>query len=126
MTQTDDHSEELPRALLGAGDAEMLANVLEGYIGYTRRTVPPSKKRDEEISLLERVRRHLALLQCSKVVQVTIPLSLEELAALEHAMGVFVKLVRKNVARSQERDHALSCIDALRQAIARIRCESQN
>ncbi len=126
MTQPIDHSEELPRALLGAGDAEMLMNVLDGYIGYTRRTAPPSRKREEEISLLSRVRRQLALLQYSNVVQVTIPLSLEELAALEHAMSVFVRLVRKNVARSQERDHALSCIDELRRAIARIRTQSLN
>lgn len=126
MTQPGDHAGELPRALLGAGDAEMLGSVLEGYIGYMRRTAPPSRKRDEEISLLERVRRQLALLRCGNVAQVTIPLSREELAALEHAMSVFVRLVRENVARSHERDYALSCIDELRKAVARIRTQSLN
>ncbi len=97
MTQPTDDEGELPRTLLGVGDAKALVYVLEGYLAYTRQTVPLSKRRDAEISLLERVRRQLALLQCGQVVQVSSALALEEIAALEHALSVFVKLTRKNV-----------------------------
>jgi hypothetical protein len=126
MIQPNDHSAELPRALLGPKDAEALVYILDGYIAYTRRAVPASRNRDAEISLLQHLRRQFALLQGGHLAQLTIPLSLEEMEALEHAMSVFIGLVRKNVAPSDRREHTLACIDELRQAIARMRTQWLN
>lgn len=126
MRQPTDDAGELPRTLLGVGDAKALMYVLEGYIAYTRRTMPPSKRRDEEINLLERVRRQLGPLQYGQVVQVSIALSLEEIAALEHALCIFITLTRKNVARSPQRDQTLAALDELRRALARMRTQTLN
>ena len=52
--------ERTPVFVVGLGDLEVLRMVIMSYLTLVRRTVPPSRKREEEIALLQSVQQRLS------------------------------------------------------------------
>lgn len=126
MTPQADNSESLPQECLQGEDVIALECVIHGYLCYLRKAVPPSKKRDAEVRMLEDVRRVLVLAQRQEIAAVAIPLTNEYLEVLVDAIKVFMKLVHQRVPASAWRDKKLARFEDLRQRLARMRAQHLN
>jgi hypothetical protein len=126
MTPQADNLENLPQEHLDGEDVIALDCIIYGYLCYLRRYVPASKKRDEEIKMLEDVHHVLVLAQREEIAAVAIPLSNEYLEVLVDASKIFIKLIRRRVPASAERDQKLARLEDLRRRLARVRAQQLN
>jgi hypothetical protein len=87
-------------------------SVLYAYLSFLRGGVEPSKQRDEQIELTQKVRRRIRPMrtfQAGKVVQLT-P---QEAGTMRAAMVAFVELLRVMIPQSQDRDATMAFVESL-------------
>ncbi len=111
--------EPLPMVALGFDDLASLRSIICASITYTRRATRRAKGRDDLLRLLESVYVRLRNIPVN-IVNVTIPLSVMEIGAVNIALLGFIAFVRARVAPSRERDVTLQDVERLRQALTRM------
>lgn len=108
--------ERVPAFAVGLGDLEVLRTVITSYLTLVYRTVPPSRKRDEEIVLLQGVQRRISALPAN-ALDAQIPLYELEVPALDKALSGFMAFVRRKVPPSHEREEALRDLERFRRQL---------
>ena len=112
-------SEDMPTMRIGLIDLSVIDGAVMGYLAYLRQAVPPSRKRDRRIRLLQDVHLRLSpVLDQNTQTDTPIPLTGWEIQALNFALAGFAKLVRRTIPVSQERDETLRRFELLRQQLA--------
>ena len=106
----------LPTLALNFNDLASVRSIIRAYITYTRRVSQPTRERNEQMHVLESVYLRLANIPVN-MAQVTIPLSVAEVAALDCAIAGFCAFVRNKVSPSRERDETLQDVERLRVAL---------
>jgi hypothetical protein len=112
-------SASVPHLPLGPHDLQALEAVTRGYLGYLRKAGPASAKQQAQIRALQGIQARLApLLAPGASLTVHIPLTREELTALQEAVRGFVTLLRQMVPPSEQRDGVIASLEHLHQALA--------
>lgn len=113
--------EAVPHVTLHPNDIIVFEQVITGYLAFLRRGIPPSKKRDTQVRMLQQLHQRFIALTHAEHAQrelSCIPLTADEIQALDDALRGFVMLVRQMVPASRERDETLRDIENLRQQLA--------
>jgi hypothetical protein len=114
-------SASVPSLPLGPHDLQALEAVIRGYLAYVRKAIPASAKQQAQIRALQRIQARLVLLLAPGApLTAQVPLTREELTALQEAVRGFVALLRQMVPPSQERDGVIASLEHLHQALARM------
>jgi hypothetical protein len=106
--------DSLPTLPVGMGDLRALRSIVHSYMALLRRTVPPSRKRDEEMAVLQRLHFRMAGIPAD-AVEVRVNLTVSEIQALSKAIAGFAAFVRRKVPASRHRDETLGMLEKLRQ-----------
>ncbi|HZS78818.1 MAG TPA: hypothetical protein VFA41_19565 [Ktedonobacteraceae bacterium] len=106
--------EPLPTLPIGMGDLRALRSIVHSYMALLRRTVPPSRKREEEMAVLQRLYFRMQGIPAD-AVEVRVDLTVSEIQALSKAISGFAAFVRHKVPASRYRDETLGMLEQLRQ-----------
>jgi hypothetical protein len=110
-------SYDVPQAPISCNDLRAIVAIVTAYLAYLRNRKPPLLKRERTLRLLQgiqqRLTAHVAAPQ--QLEETSIPLTAQEIHALEDAMGGFVQLVRQVIPSSNQRDDLLQQIEDLRE-----------
>ena len=105
---------DVPKLLVGFNDLIALRNIIRGYLAYMRRSRLPVQEKYRQVQLLEGIYTRLVGIP-AHALEVIIPLTAEEMDALNSAMLGFAAFVRQKVSPSSERNKTLQSLEALRQ-----------
>ena len=113
--------EAVPHVTLHPNDIIVLESVVKGYLAFLRRGIPLSKKRDAQVRTLQQLRQRFIALTHADHAQrelSCIPLTADEIQALDDALCGFNMLVRQMVPASRERNETLRDVENLRHQVA--------
>jgi hypothetical protein len=99
-------------------DLTVIDAAIKGYLAFLRGTVKPSRERDTKIEILQNIRQRLKPVLSQQLEGTPIPLTFNEVQAIDAALVGFVWIVRRTVPPSKERDDALAGFDGLRLMLA--------
>ena len=109
----------VPTLVLSFHDLAAVRGIIRAYITYTRRVSKPTRKRDEQILVLESLYVRLANIPVN-VPDLALLLSTAEVAALDCAIAGFCAFVRNKVPPSRERDETLQDVERMRETLAQM------
>ena len=112
----DDSRGGLPTFQMGLNDFQVMRTVIQSYIALARRTMPPSRKRDEEIAILQGLYRRFSGIP-AHALEAQITLLVPEVHALNHALLGFMNFVRQKTPPSQEREATLRDLERFRRLL---------
>jgi hypothetical protein len=112
--------EHVPQVSLHPNDISVLQQVVRGYLAFLRNGVAPSKKRAVQIQAVQRLQQRLTTLAYAHADNTCVPLTADDIQALDAALRGFITLVRRMVPASQERDETLQDVENLRQHVAKM------
>lgn len=110
--------EHVPHVFLHPNDISVLAQVIQGYLAFLRNGVAPSKKRDVQIQTLQRLQQRLTTMVNAHAENTCVPLTADDIQALNAALRGFITLVHRMAPASKERDETLLDVENLRQQLA--------
>lgn len=110
--------QNIPTFSIGLDDFQVLRTVITSYLTLIYRTVPPSRKRNEEITLLQDIQRRIPSIPCH-ALEVQVILFVPEVQALNNALTAFAAFIRKKVPPSRDRDETLRDLERFRQHLTR-------
>lgn len=119
-----DNSEELPHIVISLDDLKALDAVIESHQVYLRKC--RVKDGDAQIEHLRDLRKRMALISPEDVLMAVMPLTVDDLKALEEVLACFCKRARKIIPPARERDDLLRYLDNLRQRLAQMRAGRLN
>jgi hypothetical protein len=99
-------------------DLTVIDAAIKGYLAFLRGTVKPSQERYIKVELLQNIRQRLKPVLSQQLEGTPIPLTFNEVQAIDAALVGFVWLARRAVPPSKERDDALAGFDGLRHKLA--------
>ena len=105
-------SEDLPLVPLHPHDRDAIINILQGYIGFLRNTPPLTRQKMKQMRELDALRRRLLSLDSNGEHPVSVTVG--DVQTLLNAMQFFVKMIRRIVPQSRERDITLETVEQLR------------
>lgn len=105
--------QSIPTLVVGLNDLQVVRTIIQSYLALVRRTVPPSRQRDEEMVLLQSVQRRIAGIP-AHTLEAYIHLLAPEVQALNHALTGFASFIRTKVPPSREREAALRDLERFR------------
>jgi uncharacterized protein Smg (DUF494 family) len=105
--------------LFSMNDLQALRSIIRGYVALVRHTVPASFERSMRIYCLEELYRRFSGIP-SDALEVTIPLTVAEVKALDEAINGFTGFVRQRVPVNRERNEVIGSLEGLRQHLAQM------
>jgi hypothetical protein len=121
VSQGDEKEEAMPEEKpvpITLNDLTVMDAAIKGYLAFLRGAVKPSQERYIKVELLQNIRQRLKPVLSQQLEGTPIPLTFNEVQAIDAALVGFVWIVRRAVPPSKERDDALAGFDGLRHKLA--------